>query len=131
MCRIRVHSRASVCVHDQKREKKRKRQVNELNVRSSLWKKETPSLECIDTSRIKREIIVRQWILTDLYTFSIRGNSINRIFFSLSSISLGTTIGTGIISVIKESPNGVVQKWVNPRNKKEEKGVIHTAEPAT
>lgn len=101
MCRIRVHSRASVCVHDQRREKKRKRQVNELNVRSS-WKKETPSLERINTSRIKRVIIVRQWILTDLYTLSIRGSgSINRIFFSLSSTSLGTTIGTGIISVIK------------------------------
>lgn len=83
MYRIRVHSRASVCVHDQKRERERKRQVNELNDRSSLWKKETPSLEHVNTSRVKREIIVRQWHLTDLYTLNVRGSRAHQPYLFL------------------------------------------------
>jgi len=62
---------------EREKERDRERQVNDLNVRSSLWKKETPSLEHVDTSRVKREVIVRQISLnlTDLYTLNVRGPS--------------------------------------------------------
>jgi len=111
MCRIRVHSRASVCVQKRERKRERERQVNDLNVRSSLWKKETPSLEHVNTSR-EREVIVRQISLnlTDLYTL----NATHQPYLFLIIFDTARCNAIGIISVITESLNGVVQKWVNP-----------------
>lgn len=51
-----IHARAYAYTTREERERER----DKLNVRSSLWKKETPSLERVNTSRVKREVIVRQ-----------------------------------------------------------------------
>lgn len=67
--------------------------------------------------------------LTDVYTLNIRDSGSSSV--SLSHFPPDATIETGIISMFTEFPNSVVQKWVNPRNKKEEKGVGYTAGPAT